>query len=557
MKVQWKRHGGTGIDGHHAGGSVDVEGLDLYGRADHLQREPQLPTASEKLQMGLRALYLLLVFTPFILLGPLLLYVSSFSQSKSAAPKLAPNGALESTTAAQHAAVEAEDADDKAPEQYGEGAPAEDALPDRRAAGAVTLPQRMRVAAWTLLLAGIKASGAAFIKWGQWSATREDMFPKEFCEVLAELHDRAPEHSWRASKQEIEAVFGKTVEELFDTIDHKPLASGSIAQVHKAILQVNGQPRSVVVKVRHPMVAERLSQDFRILIRLASALQGIPALKGLSLKASLEQFSATMTAQTDLRVESAHLRRFFRNFVAVRESVTPPFPLPGFETASVLVETFEPGHSVARFIANPAPCNTQIVALGVDAYLKMLLHDNFVHTDLHPGNILVRERSSGNASVTDAGRVPHDKRPLQLVLLDFGLAEELNPTVRYHFISLLHMIGKGDGHRAAFHMLHMGRPQECPDPAAFTDAMGTLFGRIANIHAAKGIDLDQVMKAILQLAREHEVTIDSSYAALVVGVCVIVGFATSLDPRLNLMDAALPAFLLHNLTGSIIGRLYS
>ena len=103
---------------------------------------------------------------------------------------------------------------------------------------------------------------------------------------------------------------------------------------------------------------------------------------------------------------------------------------------------------MARYIANPAPCNTQIVALGVDAYLKMLLHDNFVHTDLHPGNILVRGRQDTDGQgpgVVDAGAMPHEKQPLQLVLLDFGLAEELNRTVRYHFISLLHMIGKGEG----------------------------------------------------------------------------------------------------------------
>ena len=40
-------------------------------------------------------------------------------------------------------------------------------------------------------------------------------------------------------------------------------------QVHKAIIRVNGKPRSVVVKVRHPQVAERLSQDFKLLIPLA------------------------------------------------------------------------------------------------------------------------------------------------------------------------------------------------------------------------------------------------------------------------------------------------
>ena len=38
-----------------------------------------------------------------------------------------------------------------------------------------------RETAWRLLLWGIRNSGAAFIKWGQWSATREDMFPVELC----------------------------------------------------------------------------------------------------------------------------------------------------------------------------------------------------------------------------------------------------------------------------------------------------------------------------------------------------------------------------------------
>lgn len=50
------------------------------------------------------------------------------------------------------------------------------------------------------------------------------------------------------------------------------------------------------------------------------------------------------------------------------------------------------GESVQKYIRQPASFNTQIVALGVDTYLKMLLEDNFVHTDLHPGNILVRTR---------------------------------------------------------------------------------------------------------------------------------------------------------------------
>ena len=52
--------------------------------------------------------------------------------------------------------------------------------------------------------------------------------------MLAELHDHAPVHSWAESKASIEEAFGKPVEELFEEIDHKPLASGSVAQVRPA-----------------------------------------------------------------------------------------------------------------------------------------------------------------------------------------------------------------------------------------------------------------------------------------------------------------------------------
>ena len=57
---------------------------------------------------------------------------------------------------------------------------------------------------------------------------------------------------------------------------------------------------------------------------------------------------------------------------------------------------------------------------------------------------------------------------------------------------LIGELHKGDGERAAYHMLHMGRKQACPDPLGFTSEMVKLFKRIADINAPSGIDLDQV-----------------------------------------------------------------
>jgi aarF domain-containing kinase len=207
--------------------------------------------------------------------------------------------------------------------------------------------------------------------------------------------------------------------------------------------------------------------------------------------------------------------------------------------------------------------NPQIVALGVSAYLGMLA-DAFVHVDLHPGNILVR-RLDGQANSADvdgggvgaAGPRPPPAVPrLQIVLLDLGLAEELTPAVRRTFVSLLAAIGAGDGRRAAGHVLAMASRQTCPDPAGFAAELETLFATAADIRAPGGADLDAILRGVLGSARAHAVAIDSRYASLVVGVCVLAAFATALDPGgASVMDAAAPALLGYGLTGRMGGRL--
>ena len=83
--------------------------------------------------------------------------------------------------------------------------------------------------------------------------------------------------------------------------------------------------------------------------------------QGLSLEQSVSQFSHTMTAQADLRVEAAHLRRFLHNFGSMLGSITSPEPVEPWVTEAVLVESFEPGASVDRYIQDPAPFNTKVL----------------------------------------------------------------------------------------------------------------------------------------------------------------------------------------------------
>lgn len=78
----------------------------------------------------------------------------------------------------------------------------------------------------------------------------------------------------------------------------------------------------------------------------------VALLRGLKLRETLSQFSHTMTAQTDLRVEAAHLARFAAEFAHVRSQVRPSWP-PGL----ILDVCAADGHASG----NSMPC------LGPDA----------------------------------------------------------------------------------------------------------------------------------------------------------------------------------------------
>lgn len=88
----------------------------------------------------------------------------------------------------------------------------------------------------TLLSMTMRSSGPAFVKWGQWAATRPDLIPADTCAVLERLQTDAPQHSFETTRVTVESAFERPLDELFSEFSAAPVASGAIAQVHKAKL---------------------------------------------------------------------------------------------------------------------------------------------------------------------------------------------------------------------------------------------------------------------------------------------------------------------------------
>lgn len=383
---------------------------------------------------------------------------------------------------------------------------------------------------YPLIAQVLGSGGPALQKWGQWSATRPDMFPQDLCDTLRYLHSKVPSHSWRHTRRTVEAAFGVPLAEVFDEFRHEPVASGSIAQVHLAVLRSTGE--QVAVKVRHPNVMDQLWIDIQLMHGVAWVLDNfVPALQFLHLRSTVAQFSHTIAIQARLDLEAKYLEQMRRNF-ASWGSVHIPRPL--FSAPTLIVETFEPGRTVGSAIQMGiiSPHDARyIVNRGQDIFLKMLLTDRFMHADLHPGNILVDlTAGTGNREPT-------------IVLVDLGMVVHLTEEEQLHFVGLLRALGFGDGRKAAEHVLHFTAPgfQACVGPCAdaFAEDMVELFGRICRGFGTN-VDFGEVLRGILQLVRKHEVTISANYATMVVNALCLDGMATGLEPEYNLLDGCAP-----------------
>lgn len=231
----------------------------------------------------------------------------------------------------------------------------------------------------------LEKAGPAFIKWGQWAATRPDLFPTDLCSELTKLHSKAPSHTFAYTKSTIEKAFGRKISDIFEDFEEEPVASGSIAQVHRASLKFRYSNKQkhhalVAVKVRHPGVGESIRRDFLIINVVAKLSNFVPALKWLRLDESVRQFAVFMMSQVDLAREAAHLSRFIYNFRRWKD-VSFPKPLYPLVHPAVLVETYEHGESVSHFVDELEGNNrlkSALADIGTNALLKMLLVISYV-----------------------------------------------------------------------------------------------------------------------------------------------------------------------------------
>ncbi|MEU4210571.1 AarF/UbiB family protein [Streptomyces sp. NPDC026206] len=371
----------------------------------------------------------------------------------------------------------------------------------------------------------LEECGGALIKLGQVLSTRRDLMPPHFIEELSRLQSDVPPAAW----PEVEAVLykelGRPVDEVFEWIEHKPVAAASIAQVHRARLR--GGP-TVAVKVQRPGIRESVERDLDIVLAITRGLQA-RARSGhaLGLRELGNGFSASVHEELDFRIEA-------RNSASVAAAckgheADAPVRVPRVHTelssARVLVQEWLEGVTLDR--AGPVADaqgldRVKVARTAFDSILHQIMRVGIFHADPHPGNMLL---------LSD-GRIG---------LLDFGSVGRIGPPVRAAIQQLLMAVERGDPagmHDALLDLLGT-RATGLDEPLPDSLLLERELGRFMTHHLGPGSQPDtEMFTALFRMLTRFGLAVPPEVAAVFRSLATIEGTLTHLAPDFNLLEEA-------------------
>lgn len=251
----------------------------------------------------------------------------------------------------------------------------------------------------------VQQNGGLYSKLAQVVSSMNHIMPPEYINTLAVIQDQAP----YVGPEEVELVlyeeFGKHSWELFKQFDLVPVASASIAQVHRATLH---DGTLVAVKVQKPDIKKQIAADlfmYRTVAWLIEYCFELPIM--WSIPYTCEQ----LTQETNFEIERENARVAQLHIEpSLKKYITIPKVFGGFSSQRVLTCEWIDGIKVTdrAGIARMGFDCKEIMQVVTRFFSHQLFVSGHLHADPHPGNILLRVR-------------PGTRSQLDVVVIDHGL----------------------------------------------------------------------------------------------------------------------------------------
>ncbi|XP_031368981.1 uncharacterized aarF domain-containing protein kinase 2-like isoform X3 [Apis dorsata] len=302
-----------------------------------------------------------------------------------------------------------------------------------------------------ILRKSIEFLGPIFIKFGQWASTRKDLFPEDVCHTLSHLQKSASVHSWIYTKQLLKAIYGSNWRNIFVKFEHEmPIGSGCCAQVYKAWIDLNAQ----VDMVQEPQISTFI--EIIEYLRFGSLITFIERTFNNNVDKIQHGNMYINRKLQPVAVKVLHpgIKKQLRRDLSIMRGICKyaTYIVPKLQWLSLIDCINEFSHIMEN----------------------QVFSDNFIHCDLHPGNILVQTnyKSTGRISTWFWRFIDRNYLPTypRLVILDCGLVVSLNDRCRQNLKDVFRSVVMGKGELAAEYILEHSSHVSI-DPDGFKNAI--------------------------------------------------------------------------------------
>lgn len=361
--------------------------------------------------------------------------------------------------------------------------------------------------------------GPTFIKLGQLLSTRPDIISSEYLEELKKLQDRVPPVATDHILTQIHLELGRPVEELFSHFDPTPLATASIAQVHRGTLKTGEQ---VVFKIRRPAIESVIETDIDILMGLAYLVdKHLPGGEMYDPIGLVKEFRRTINRELDFSREGRTIDRFSANF-ADDETVRIPTVHWQFSGHSVLTLEYLSGIKISNVkeLLDAGYDPKLIAKTGATIFLKQVFEHGYFHADPHPGNLHV---------------LPENV----IGIFDFGMVGRLDDELKLQLTELLISVLRRDVDHIISQLLYSG---ELHDESNLKNLKRDLSEFIDDYYdiLLQDLKVGKLLIDFIEILTEYRIKFPSNMMLLSRALIAMEGIGRQLDPAFNMVEHLQP-----------------
>jgi len=378
-------------------------------------------------------------------------------------------------------------------------------------------PERLR--------ATFEELGATYIKLGQLIASAPGLFPSEFVEEMQKCLDSVAPLSFSTIRKVMRKEFGGREDQLFASIEEKPIASASIAQVHGARLATG---EDVVIKVQRPGIESKLTADLNLLYLAAAVFDRFaPSLFKTSLKGIVEDFHRTLMEEVDFIKEATNIEEFADFLDKIGEKgVMVPRVYRHATTLRVLTMERLYGvsladlNSIRKYVKDPEL--TLVTALNT--WFQSLAICGFFHADVHAGNLMV---------LTD-GRV---------AFIDFGIVGRFEKKIWFALMNMMEALATSNFGLLAKSLVEMNATNREVDIKKFARQLEEIFvnfNRFGEQILVEGIideaQINKMLAKLVEVSEQNGLKIPREFALLFKQMLYFDRYIRLLAPDLDIMN---------------------